>query len=320
MAHLVEQMFSVKETPWHGLGHIVQEAPNSEEALKIAGLDWSVSKRPVYVADTNGIQVELEGYKAITRDSDNQVYNVLSDNYEPLQNKEAFTFFDQFVENKLARYETAGSLDQGRKVWILASINKDPIKIGANDDVLKFLMLSNAHDGTMAVRVGFTPIRVVCANTLRLAHDDGRSQFMRINHGKSVASNLNLLSDAINLADRKFEATAELYRKLASTHINKDDLAQFVYLTFQTHKIANPESRAAREKKMLEIVTKNFETGRGADLVSANGTLWGAYNAVSEYLNYERGKEQDTRLKALWFGYSAQVNQQALNAAIQLSA
>jgi phage/plasmid-like protein (TIGR03299 family) len=319
MAHLVEQMFSVKETPWHGLGHIVQEAPTSKEALDIAGLNWTVSKRPIIMMNADGTATELHDYKAITRDSDNTVYNVMSNNYEPLQNLQAFEFFDQFVDKGLARYETAGSLSEGAKVWILASLNKDPMEIGKNDAVNKFLMLSNGHDGTMAVRVGFTPIRVVCANTLKMAHEDNASRLIRVSHSKNVAKNVELLRESIDLADQKFETTAEIYRRMAATGVRREDLETYVRQVFEITKIADPEMRAKREKKMFEIVTKNFETGRGAELASANGTVWGLYNAVTEYLSYERGHEQDTRLKALWFGHSAQTNQKALNAAIKMA-
>ena len=112
MSHQIEQMFSVKETPWHGLGHIIQEAPTSEEAIRLAGLDWSVSKRPAQMTNPDGSTSKIEGYNAITRDDTGQVFNVLTDKYEPLQNVKAFNFFDQFVEKGLARYETAGSLSE----------------------------------------------------------------------------------------------------------------------------------------------------------------------------------------------------------------
>lgn len=319
MAHLLEQMFSVEKTPWHGLGHIVQSAPTSTEAFKLAGLDWTVSKRDVYISNPDGSQTLLPDYKAITRDSDNTVYNVMSKNYEPLQNAKAFEFFDRFVSSGLARYETAGSLAQGARVWILASLNKDPLEIGKNDLVNKFLMLSNGHDGSMAVRIGFTPIRVVCANTLRMAHDDDGSRLIRVSHSKSVVENVEKLASSIEFANQRFEMTGEIYRKMAATGVRREDLDEYVRIVFQTKKIADPESREYREKKMIEIITNNFETGRGSDLKSANGTVWGLYNAVSEYLSYERGKEEDSRLKSLWFGSSARRNELALREAIKIA-
>lgn len=321
MAHLVEQMFSVKETPWHGLGHIVQEAPDSEEAIRIAGLNWTVSKRDVYMDDyveSPTSKILVPGYKAITRDTDGRVFNVMSDGYEPLQNSKAFEFFDKFVSAGLARYETAGSLDEGAKIWVLASLKKDPIVVGKDDTVKKFLMLSNGHDGSMAVRVGFTPIRVVCANTLRVSHESKSSHLIRVSHTKSVTENVERLFSAINIANETFETTGELYRKMAATGVTRADLDEYVKVVFNTKKIADPESRKFRELKLVEAITKNFETGRGAELKTANGTVWGLYNAVSEYLSYDRGYEQSNRLKALWFGHSANYNQKALEVATSM--
>lgn len=321
MAHLIEQMFSVSETPWHGLGHIVQTAPTTEEAIKLAGLDWTVSKRPVFMDVPNSPdKVEIASHKAITRDSDGTVFNVLSNNYEPLQNQKAFEFFDHFVAQGLARYETAGSLDGGKKVWILASINRDPMVIGGDDTVKKFILLANGHDGMMAFRGGFTPIRTVCANTLKLAIAHSASQLIRINHTKQIEANVEALRGIMDVANQKFDASAEVYRKMAATGVNAEDLEKFVRVTFETKKIADPEVRKARELKLVGIVTKHFETGLGSDLVTAKGTVWGLYNAVTEYLSYEQGNSADTRMKSLWFGDSAQTNQRALQAAIDMVA
>lgn len=319
MAALVESMFSVVETPWHKLGKIVQEAPSTEEAIKLAGLDWTVSKRPVKVVNPDGSETIADGYAAITRDSDDSVFNILGDDYHPLQNSKAFEFFDPFVKSGLAKFETAGSLRDGRTIWVLATLNKAPIEIGKNDAVRKFLLLSNGHDGSMAVRVGFTPIRVVCANTLALSHSAKDSRLLRVFHSRQVESNLDKIQQIVNAADAKFEATAEQYRALAKKRVGKEELKKYVEIVFGFSGVEE-ERRAVAKERITADIMRLFETGRGSELETAKGTVWGLYNSVSEFLSYERGRVEDSRLNSLWFGDAARINQKAMGAAMELVA
>lgn len=161
MAHAVETMFYVREVPWHGLGHRVLEAPDSENALKLAGLDWLVEQRPVYV---QGEQVE--GYRANVRSSDDRVLGIVRERYRVLQNREAFGFADGLL-GRGVQYETAGALFDGRRVWVQARLRR-PIRL-LRDEVAQYLCITNSHDGEGAVRVIVTPVRVVCNNTLTFA-------------------------------------------------------------------------------------------------------------------------------------------------------
>jgi phage/plasmid-like protein (TIGR03299 family) len=184
MAHLVENMFSVKEVPWHGLGNIIQDAPTTEEVLKLAGLNWSVSKQ----------QLELNGKKvdqfAIVRDSDSSVLGFCGKRYEPIQNQSILNFFEPFAKSGLVDFETAGSLKDGQKVWIMARLKSAEMDIVKGDAVRKYLMFSSGHDGFTASAVGFTPVRIVCANTLAMAHSDSQSKLMRVFHSKKATENL----------------------------------------------------------------------------------------------------------------------------------
>lgn len=321
MSHEVSSMFSVNETPWHGLGKVVSEAPTSAEAIKLAGLNWSVSRRKILVAESDEMLVshEAEGFRAIVRDDNGVVFNVLRETYQPLQNAEAFKFFDPFVDAGLASFETAGALSGGRRVWILATLNKAPIDVGGGDLVRKMLLLSNGHDGSMAVRVGFTPIRVVCANTLAAAHGNTKSQLMRVAHTKFVNDRVEKIREIVNAADAKFEATAEQYRALAKADVNSEDLRKYVSVVFGTHTETDKQRRAMREERLTQDITRLFETGRGMDMKAAKGTAWGLYNAVTEYLSYEYGKTTDSRLNALWFGDSARTNERAMKEAVKLA-
>ena len=158
----VETMFSVRETPWHGLGRIVMDAPASREALELAGLDWQVESRNIY----SGTGAMIPGYRANVRSTDDAVLGVVSDRYRIVQNEEAFQFTDDLLGEGVT-YETAGSLQGGKKVWMLARLPRKYLIAG--DQVEPYLVIFNSHDGSSGVKVAMTPIRVVCQNTLNLA-------------------------------------------------------------------------------------------------------------------------------------------------------
>lgn len=318
MAHELESMFSVKETPWHGLGKIVHEAPTAADAIKLAGLDWRVLESPIYrVNDKSGNQfLQVPSHKAVFRETDGTVLGVVGNDYHPLQNDKAFEFFNPFVESGLASFETAGSLREGKVVWVLAKLNRAPIEIGKGDVVNKFLMLSNGHDGKMAVRVGFTPIRVVCANTLAMSHSNQQSKLLRVMHSSKVNDNVEKIRDLVNAADAKFEATAAQYQELTRHGVNEKDLKRYVNIVFKYSEVEDARRQMSKDR-MIQDITRLFETGRGQNLPGAKGTYWGLYNSVTEYLSYEKGRGQDSRLNSLWFGDAGRLNQMALEAALK---
>ena len=162
MSANVETMFSVRETPWHGLGRIVMDAPASREALELAGLNWQVESRNIY----SGTGAMIPGYRANVRSTDDAVLGVVSDRYRIVQNEEAFQFTDDLLGEGVT-YETAGSLQGGKKVWMLARLPRKYLIAG--DQVEPYLVIFNSHDGSSGVKVAMTPIRVVCQNTLNLA-------------------------------------------------------------------------------------------------------------------------------------------------------
>lgn len=229
MAHEVENIMYVGEAPWHKLGRKFEVPPSLEEALVAAGLNWTVSTEPLFSGSGEEVEALLT-----RRSSDKSILGVVGPNYTPLQNTEAFEFFRPFIDEKAAAIETAGSLRQGKRVWVLAKINRDPMVIKGSDVVEKYVLLSNSHDGTLAVRVGFTPVRVVCNNTLTMAINSEASKLIRIKHTKNVVSNLESVQEIMNLADSEFEATAEQYRLLTMKDINSKDLEKYVKLVFNT--------------------------------------------------------------------------------------
>lgn len=316
MAHGLElingeaQMFYRSEAPWHKLGRFIapDELLTTEQAIVAAGLDWNVSTRPLFLDD--GTQAPSN---AVVRDDTNGILGVVSQKYQPLQNKDAFKFFDPFIESGEAMFETAGSLKEGKRIWVLAKINKDPLEIAKGDTVEKYILLSNGHDGLVSVRAGFTPIRVVCQNTLSMATSNDASQLIRLKHTKNLQENLDKVAEIMNLANAQFEATAEQYKFLANRTVSSADLERYVKLVFVGEKYVEMEKLGLKPaQRILNNIIPLFEKGRGNDMSSIKGTAWAAYNAVNEYLQYERGNDEDSRLDKLWFGDGANLNQRAL--------
>lgn len=159
MAANVETMFSVRETPWHGLGTIIQDAPDSKEAIKLAGLNWRVIQSDV-LCKVDGSPIP--GFKANIRDTDGKVLGLVTDRYRIVQNEEAFAFTDALLGEGV-RYETAGALSSGKRVWMLAKLED---RIITDEKVSPYLVFTNSHDGSGAIKVAITPVRVVCQNTL----------------------------------------------------------------------------------------------------------------------------------------------------------
>jgi phage/plasmid-like protein (TIGR03299 family) len=318
MSHCVESLFSVRETPWHGLGQVIQDAPTVDEGIKAAGLDWQVELQPLFTAGGDKVT-----HKAVTRATDQSILGVVGPKYKPLQNAEAFGWFQPFIEGKTAHLTTPGSLCEGRKVWVMAEIG-DPLTVVKGDEVRRFVLLSNSHDGTQSVRVGFTPVRVVCANTLAMAHSDTASELLRLRHTSGLAVTMDRVREIMSLANAEFEGTAEQYRRLAAGKIvNRADLQAYVKRVMML--TDDPKKEGELTKKSAEVyaaILENFDSGRGvADMPKkARGTWWNAYNAVTEHLNYQRGKTADRRLDSLWFGDSFGFNEDALDVALEMAA
>lgn len=319
MAHEVESMFSVKETPWHGLGKIIKDAPKFEDILRLAGLDWTVSMQALYLGEKNGSSEVTQ--RAIMRDSDKSVLGFSGTRWEPIQNKDALNFFKPFYDKGAVKFETAGSLRLGQRIWFLAALNSDPIKIAKNDEVKKYLMFSNGHDGKMAIRIGFTPIRIVCANTLAMAHNNAESKLLRIFHSSKNQENLDKIQEIINLANQSFEATAEQYKKLVTIkNISKKDVQKYVDIVFYNGSQAESDREKIAREKINENILRLFETGHGNDAKDVRGTAWALYNGVTQYLSYEQGRDQDIRMDNLWFGAAKTTNEKALEAALIIKA
>ena len=312
MPAAVEQMMFVGATPWHGLGNKVEADIGIEDAIVSAGLDWEVGLKDLQTVD--GVPVN---HRATYRKSDGSILGVVGPRYTPLQNRDAFDWFQPFLDAGECGIHTAGSLHSGQKVWVLAQLNRDNSEIVPGDEVCKFILLSNSHDGTTAIRVGYTPIRVVCVNTLAFAHSHSDSKLIRIRHTRSSKNNLEQVRDIMDNINAGFEATAEQYRFLASKNFNQADINRYVKVMLGIEGTVDGDIKTRTRNIMDEILA--LVEGPKQSATNVRGTWWAAYNGFNEYLNYNKGRTEDNRLDSLWFGANANDNNKALNKALEFA-
>ena len=232
MAHMIETMFSVREKPWHGLGTIVMEAPASAEALKLAGLDWEVVQEPVYTDNRELIK----GYKANVRSSDRRVLGVVSDRYKVVQNTDAFSFTDELL-GKGVKYETAGSLQEGKKVWLLARLPKEYVIAG--ERISSYLVFSNTHDGSGSVKVAVTPVRVVCNNTLNLALETAKRSFSMIHTG-NIHDKIQEAKDTLFMAENYMDNLGIEFEQLRRQKMTDTQVKEYIELLLPMEKEPTP--------------------------------------------------------------------------------
>ena len=307
MAHDVETMAYAGELPWHGLGVEVGNHLSPQEMQEAAGLDWEVGKAPIQFKPKGAdIPVHTERF-ALYRTSDAKFLDVVSKNWKPVQNAQAFEFFDDFVRAGDMTMETAGSLGDGKKVFALARV-KDGFTLRNGDAVESFLLFTNPHQYGQSVDIRFTPIRVVCNNTLNWALNEKSDYKVRVLHNQefdpiSVKEVLGLATDRLE----DYKARADV---LAGARYRQAEIVDFYKAVFpRTGEHKDRLSRAAQ--KALDVV----EAQPGAAM--APGTWWNAFNAVSFLTDHKLGRTTDSRLNSAWFGVNRNRKAKALDLAVK---
>lgn len=297
---------------WTGLGQKI-DGKTFWEAFQMANMDWDVLTRPLF----NEIGGEVPAQEVYRGDTGAHL-GVVGPRWTPLQNRHAFEVFEPLVDSGDLVLNTAGVLFGGKRIWVLCELNLDNAEIVPGDEVAKFALLSNGHDGKLAVHFGFTPIRVVCANTEAMARSCEASKLIRVRHHRFVKQNVEKLRDIMNLANQEFEATAEQYRFLASRQINEADLHKYVKVVMGAGD-KDDEDISTRMSNIISDVENLFANGQGNNLPHVAGTWWAAYNGVTEYLSYIKGRTDETRYDSLWFGQNKLMNENALATALELA-
>jgi len=314
--HAVETMGYVGMRPWHELGTNITDPAIATDPTRFqieCGLDWQVEKVPVICEDTH----QATTHFATRRQTDGRVLGVVGPRYEVFQNERMFEWFAPFLESGEALFETGGSLKDGTIVWALAKVCDLEELVKPGDRVASYVLLSHAHDGTQSIRAGFTTTRVVCFNTLSAAHSSSESKLLRVPHTRSHEKALELIRETMELQTQEFKADADLYRKLAQTRVNEKDLKRYIQAAL-TDTITEEEFEDL-SPQLQNQVDRAFElaiSGMG----NSGETLWDGYNGITQYLTWEKGRSEDSRLRSLWFGSARDLNAHALDVARQLVA
>ncbi len=283
MAHEVESMFYVREVPWHGLGINVEVAPDSAAALKLSGLDWNVLRKPVQV---NG--KDVEDYFANVRDFDDKVLGIVGKDYRIVQNREAFAFTDMLLGQEGIRYESAGSLKGGKRIWMLARMDSREI---LGDEVVPYLLFTNGHDGRHAVRVAVTPIRVVCQNTLNLALRKAERSWATIHIGR-LEDKLQEASRTLRLTTRYVSELGQAAEMLLKTRVNDERLEELIEMVLPLPKDGRRHNRVYELRQ--ELLTRYHNA---PDLERFRGTGWGFVSAVSDLVGHSNPKRETPTFK-----------------------
>lgn len=278
----VETMFYTGDVPWHGLGTPVKDAPNSEIALHESGLDWEVISSPLYTPVGDDV-VEVEGHFANVRSSDGAILGVVSTRYTVIQNRDAFAFTDELVGSGSVRYESAGSLFGGKKVWMLA--RTDGVSV-LGDQVEPYLVFTNSHDGTSCVRVAMTPVRVVCNNTLNLALD-GAERTWKFRHVGDIESHIRDARTTLQFATSYMSSLASEAEKLASIKVNDNQ-----WLDMTEKLIPIPPNSTQRIERVLRSDRDDLylRLKEVDNLSNFNQTGWGVVNAVADFADHRMPK------------------------------
>lgn len=272
----LDTMMYVREKPWHGMGTMVMEAPTSADALRLSGLDWTVEQRPVFLADSGS---PIDNYKANVRSTDGIVLGIVTDRYQIVQNADAFAWTDELITGEV-RYETAGSLRGGKKIWLLA---KMPTAKVAGDDVEPYLCFSNTHDGSGAVKVCMTPVRVVCNNTLNLALNTAKRSWA-MKHVGDMSSKLDEARMTLELADRYMLELDTVADRLANVSVTDTKLEEILREMFPLK-----EDASNRQKNTVQAVKDEFMICYFMpDLAKFRGTGWGVVNAMADMVDHSR--------------------------------
>ena len=310
-----DRMAFVGETPWHRLGTEIPPDVTAAQMISAANLDWEVQKEPAPGARMIGSEKKHYDRYVMLRDpvgeeTEAVALAIVGKGYEPLQNIDAFKFFEPFVEDKWAIFHTAGALGNGERVWVLARLNEQII-VGENDAIDRYLLLSNSHDGSGAVTIRFTPIRVVCQNTLNYAKKGGKG-IIAVRHTRHIRKNLAKAQakELKRVVHTVFQEAETLFGSMAMREIRAEDVDRYLDVLFpRTKRQKARNGQPERWFRIKDILDDEAVTPR-----ETRGTLWALYNAVVRDEDFRATREAtaDARLERVWFGRGQNLKLKAL--------
>lgn len=347
MAHMLEtdengvtRMFSTRMVSWHGLGQVLDNPPTSAEAIKAAGMDWKVQRRainPGLLLDDQDMPIlgsELPDNAVsdiprvlLLRDIDNKWLGSVSQGYKPLQNSEAFGFFDTLVAQGLAQYETAGVIMGGKRIWIQAAMtNKVQV---AKEDYRQYVLLTNGHDGVSGVTIQPVHMRVVCNNTMQIALREGGIHWFA--HRGDVAGNIEQAKEFMGLINKEFDSNAAGLEAMTAIKMDEQAINAFLVDLLKLPKVELPaddatsdqlvmqrlDTASVREQAMFDKIKELHEAGTGMT-GETRGTAYGVFNAVVEFADYFAGARSRDRVNYVLFGDGADLKKEAATKLLEL--
>lgn len=323
MAHNINEgkrMMYVGQKPWHGLGTELDKPATSKEAIEAAQLDYPLELQEIYC--NNG--KEIKGRKAVVRTDNGSPLGIVSDRYKVIQNVDAFSFFDVVVGEKLAIYNTAGALGDGERIWILAKL-PDQLILTKEDVVDKYLLLVNTHDGTGALKMFFTPVRVVCQNTLTMSMSrSAMAEGISIRHTGEIKNKIEEARRVLGLASQFYADFDQQAARLVEYKMKPKQAEEFF-----TGLVFVKKNGKERDKDSTRLMNKRnelltlFESGKGNALPQVKHSAWAALNAVTEWVDHHKGvrgekEEGNRRLDNIWLGNGANFKRRAFDEVLEL--
>ena len=314
------------QSPWHKMGQKIENAFDAETALKEANLDWEVEVAPLYYRKSWD-RMDIQGYdevestkgKIVRRIDTGDELGVVGMKYSPLQNREAFAFFDGLFGEGNARFETAGFIGKGEKIWLLAKMSdNNPIEILPDDEISKYMLLTNSFDMSYAVIGAFTGIRVVCANTLNAAISSIEN-CVRIKHVGNVSDRLLFAGKILKAAGVYYDEMKVVFQQFAGKQLNTEGTRNYIENVLFPKKLKD-NKRSKQRTTAVKAVEELVEGGRGSDIKGVRGTVWGTYNALVEYVDHVkefRGGDIK-RIAASQFGGGRDIKKRAYNIGCEL--
>ena len=314
MAHLVQTMAYVNETPWHGLGNQLSENQPLEVWLREAGMNWKIESSPVHFIGQDHLR-QFNDAKVLYRSDTNEALSVVSNRYKEVQPREVLEFYRDLVDLGGFELETAGVLKGGRKLWALARTGQETLLKG--DDLVKgYLLLATACDGTLATTAQFTSVRVVCNNTLQMATSESTGA-IKVPH--STKFDADKVKQQLGIGITSWQRFVTDMRRLADRPVHPFEARRYL-----VEVLGDPEI-TFHQQPNLKVLNHVFGLytglGMGSTMASANDTAWGMLNAITQYVDHDRrARCIDNRLDSAWFGMGAAIKQKALDVALKLTA
>ena len=313
MAHMVETMAYAGELPWHGLGVKVIDDLTPEQMMQKAGVDWTVEKQDMVTVGNNWTAgSKVKSKQALVRTSDGLVLDVVGKGWNPVQNAEAFNFFEEYVRAGDMHMHTAGSLNDGKMVWALAKTN-DSFELFNGDVTDNYFLFSNPHEFGKAIDIRMTPIRVVCNNTLTLSLNQDSNAMLKVNHRKEF--DVAEVKEQMGIAREKMEQYKSMAEFLGSKRYTPENIVEYFNEVFGSPAKEKVDGVTPFTSNNAKNAMEYLDTQPGAKF--AQGSFWNAFNTVTFMTDHIQGRTNDGRLTSSWYGRNRRVKLKALDKALE---